>query len=92
MDKKERDRIYEEYYGIKQTTEEETAAELSDFHKKVLKLLGEKGNTSDKVAEKLKVRENDVRRTLNELLIEGKVVYKKTTKRGKLAYIWRQKE
>jgi len=84
--------MYEEYYGTQQTAEEEKTSELSDFHQKVIKLLGDKGNTSDKIAEKLRVRENDVRRTLNELLIEGKVTYKKTVKRGKLAYIWKEKK
>lgn len=90
MDDKQKD-IYEEYYGAEKEDKEEEKKELSDFNKKVLKLLGEKGNTSDKIAKKLNVRENDVRRALNELLMEKLVSYKKTTFRGKLAYIWKEK-
>jgi len=84
--------IYEEYYGAEKALVEEETRELSDFHKKVLKLLGDKGNTSDKIAKRLDVRENDVRRTLNELLVDKLVSYRKTTSRGKLAYIWKKKE
>ncbi len=84
--------IYEEYYGAEKAAEAEETRELSDFHKKVLKLLGDKGSTSDKIAKKLDVRENDVRRTLNELLVDKLVSYRKTINKGKLAYIWKKKE
>lgn len=89
-DEKHRD-VYEEYYGAEKKAEEEEKHELSEFHKKVLKLLGDKGGTSDKIADKLDVRENDVRRALNELLMEKLVSYKKTIKRGKLSYVWKKK-
>jgi transcription initiation factor IIE alpha subunit len=82
-------KAYQEYYGgLKEAKEEEQRPVFSSFHRKVLRLLDNKVNTSDKIAEKLKVRENDVRRALNEMLIEKLVAYKKTTRRGKLAYIW----
>jgi transcription initiation factor IIE alpha subunit len=83
--------IYEEYYGKAKAAEPVENRELSIFHKQVLKLLGEKGNTSDKIAKKLNVRENDVRRVLNELLVDKLVSYKKTTSNGKLAYTWKKK-
>lgn len=88
---KQRD-VYEEYYGSEKKNEDEEKPRLSDFHQKVLKLLGDKGSTSDKIADKLDIRENDVRRALNELLVEKLVSYKKTVKRGKLAYVWKKKE
>ena len=87
-----KDDKYEEYYGIEKAPELEEKQALSEFHGKVLKLLGDKGNTSDKIAKKLNVRENDVRRTLNELLVDKLVSYKKTTNLGKLSYIWKKKE
>jgi len=83
--------IYEEYYGVEEEAKEEEKKKLGEFHKKVLELLGKKGNTSDKIAKKLKVRENDVRRALNELLVEKLVSYKKTTTNGKLAYTWKKR-
>lgn len=84
--------VYEEYYGAEKKAEgTEEKPGLSEFHRKVLKLLGEKGATSDKIADKLDVRENDVRRALNELLIEQLVSYKKTVKNGKLSYVWKRK-
>ena len=85
--------IYEEYYGAKEPEcGPEITPQLSDFHKRVLVLLGDKGNTSDKIADKLDVRENDVRRVLNELLMDKLVSYKKTIVRKKLAYIWKKRE
>ena len=83
--------VYEEYYGGGDEHPEEEKPGLSVFHRKVLKLLGDRGNTSDKIAGNLDVRENDVRRALNELLVEKLVSYKKTVKRGKLSYVWKRK-
>jgi transcription initiation factor IIE alpha subunit len=84
--------VYEEYYGTEKKAEgAEEKQGLSEFHKKILKLLGEKGGTSDKIADKLDVRENDVRRALNEMLVEDLVSYKKTVKNGKLSYLWKKR-
>jgi transcription initiation factor IIE alpha subunit len=64
---------------------------LTELQEKVLKLMDKKVHFSDDMAKKLKIRENDIRRTLNELHMLGLVSYRKTTKNERLAYEWKKK-